>query len=378
MPRPRSGLNVVRKKRPDGTTIEYFYDRKTGTFLGHDREAAIARNVQDGQAAAAETIPPGSMAELIVEYLGTPKYRSLSLRTRKLYRGYLDMMRREWGDLPIRGIRRGTIQKIKTRFETTPRKANQVLALFRILLKLAVDREYLSTNPAAEPDMLATPARVQIWTHDDEDEFLDAAPPSIRLAFLLMLYTIQRPSDVLAMSRNHVSEKRDRLWIALRQQKTAQLLDVPVHSRLEGHLRERLRCKNGLLLVPSPRGKPWGYRNFSRSWDATLRRMALRRARRLFALGWSKERVRTELAGEHRQRRDLRRTGIVRLAEAGATTPQIAALSGHSIDYCQRIIDTYLPRRTEVALGGIEAWERAGLTTHSAVVSIAAARPKRN
>ena len=142
MPRPRSGLNVVRKKRPDGTTIEYFYDRKTGTFLGHDREAAIARNVQDGQAAAAETIPPGSMAELIVEYLGTPKYRSLSLRTRKLYRGYLDMMRREWGDLPIRGIRRGTIQKIKTRFETTPRKANQVLALFRILLKLAVDREY--------------------------------------------------------------------------------------------------------------------------------------------------------------------------------------------------------------------------------------------
>jgi len=141
-------------------------------------------------------------------YLGTPKYRSLSLRTRKLYRDYLDMMRREWGELPIRGIRRGTNQKIKIRFETTPRKANQVVALFRILLKLAVDREYLSTNPAAEPDMLATPARVQIWTHDEEDEFLDAAPPSIRLAFLLMLYTMQRPSDVLAMSRNHVSEKR--------------------------------------------------------------------------------------------------------------------------------------------------------------------------
>jgi hypothetical protein len=104
--------------------------------------------------------------------------------------------------------------------------------------------------------------------------------------------------------------------------------------------------------------------------------MALRRARRLFRLGWSKERVRTDLADRHRQRRDLRRTGIVRLAEAGATTPQIAALSGHSIDYCQRIIDTYLPRRTEVALGGIEAWERAGLTAHSPVVSIAAVRPK--
>ncbi len=40
-------------------------------------------------------------------------------------------------------------------------------------------------------------------------------------------------------------------------------------------------------------------------------------------------------------------------------SPQIAALSGHDIDYCQRIIDTYLPRRTEVALGAIKLWEDA-------------------
>ena len=56
----------------------------------------------------------------------------------------------------------------------------------------------------------------------------------------------------------------------------------------------------------------------------------------------------------------MRRTGIVRLAEAGATTAQIAAISGHRIDQCQKILDTYLPRRSEVALGGIEAWERLG------------------
>jgi len=35
------------------------------------------------------------------------------------------------------------------------------------------------------------------------------------------------------------------------------------------------------------------------------------------------------------------------LAEAGATTPQIAAISVHSIDYCQRIIDTYTSRRKD-------------------------------
>jgi hypothetical protein len=114
----------------------------------------------------------------------------------------------------------------------------------------------------------------------------------------------------------------------------------------------------GPFLVPSPRGKQWSRKNFSRTWDVELKRANLQLARELFRQGWDKDRVRAELEERHRQRRDLRRTGIVRLAEAGATTPQIAAISGHSIDRCQRIIDVYLPRRTEVAIGGIEAWER--------------------
>ncbi|HEX3349589.1 MAG TPA: hypothetical protein VHS58_15960, partial [Acetobacteraceae bacterium] len=135
-----------------------------------------------------------------------------------------------------------------------------------------------------------------------------------------------------------ITERGGRMFIRLRQEKTGTLLDVPVHARLAPVLAERLADPaGGLLLVPSPTGKLWAYRNFARAWDQAVEAATV----------------------EHRQRRDLRRTGIVRLAEAGATTPQIAAVSGHSVDYCQRIIDTYLPRRTEVALGGIEAWERA-------------------
>jgi hypothetical protein len=60
------------------------------------------------------------------------------------------------------------------------------------------------------------------------------------------------------------------------------------------------------------------------------------------------------------------------LAEAGANTPMIAAISGHGIDYCQSIIDTYLPRRTEIAVAAIEIWKRTGTKTESAVVQLAA------
>ncbi|MGD0430724.1 MAG: tyrosine-type recombinase/integrase, partial [Acetobacteraceae bacterium] len=183
--------------------------------------------------------------------------------------------------------------------------------------------------------------------------FLAAASPSLRLAIILMLYTVQRPSDVLSMTTSRIREKDNRLYISLRQQKTNELIDVPVHSALEPILRARLatdwtpkplstqrqyrNLTSTLLLVPSPTGKPWAYRNFCRAWDLVARKAGI----------------------DDLQRRDLRRTGIVRLAEAGATTPQIAALSGHGIDYCQKIIDTYLPRRSEVALSAIKLWENA-------------------
>jgi hypothetical protein len=105
--------------------------------------------------------------------------------------------------------------------------------------------------------------------------------------------------------------------------------------------------------------------------------LALRRARKLFELGWTKEKVRAELAKQHRQRRDLRRTGVVRMAEAGVTTPQIAALGGWSIDYTQRVVDTYLPRRTEVALAGMLAREANDApASRTNVVRLASATPR--
>ena len=46
--------------------------------------------------------------------------------------------------------------------------------------------------------------------------------------------------------------------------------------------------------------------------------------------------------------RDLRRTAMVRMAKAGATVPQIASVSGHSIEATQRILETYLPRNRDL------------------------------
>ena len=347
-PSKTSGLKVARKRLADGSVREYFYDRETGKFLSNDRQAALDR------LKISERIPsPGTMAALVTQYKASSHYlQDLAPGTRRQYNVYLELIRREWGDLPVSGIKPGTIELIKLQFENTPRKANQILALLRVLLGRAVKWGVIPSNPALKPDMLPNPPRTAIWSREDERRFIEAARPSLRLAILLMLYTLQRPADCLNMTTNRVSERDGRLFISLRQQKTDTLLDIPVHSTLEPYLRERLSpewtsqplinqtqygAMQTMLLVPSPNGRPWSFRNFARAWDQAA----------------------AEAGISGLQRRDLRRTGIVRLAEAGATTPQIAAVSGHSIDQCQRIIDTYLPRRTEVALGAIELWERA-------------------
>lgn len=382
MARPRgSGLNVTWAKRRDGTRIAYFYDRTTGKFLGHDRDAAVAAMAAAAAPAISpEEFPEGSLGWLINRYLRPgSKFHELKQGTQDLYRGYLKWMKSEWGDLPISGIKASVIEDIKLSLRETPAKANQTLALFRIILGYAVAMEFLTKNPAERPGRLPPPKRHQVWEETDIERFLDAAPDSLRLAMALLLHTVQRPADMLAMTVQQVVDRDGRLWISLKQAKTDAWVDVPVHSRLEPFLRARLKeariaevaadgkglvAGNGkrrsasLLLVPSPEGRLWSKRNFARAWDKALRRANFRLAKQLFRAGWSKEQVGDELGLRHRQRRDLRRTGIVRMAEAGATTPQIAAVSGHSIDYCQKILDTYLPRRSEVALGAIIAWEQ--------------------
>lgn len=380
MARPRkTGIKVAYKTLHDGTRRAYYYDRATGRPLSiDDRDAAIGR--ASTASAPKLAAAPGTFAALIEDYRRSPGFTEKAPHTRKDYLSYLELIRSELGDMPVSGFRPRHVAMLQEKYRDRPRKANFLVAVLRIILNLAVKRELIAANPAAQPDMLPTRARTQLWSRDDQTDFLAAADPRLHLAFLLLLYTTQRVSDVLAMTKGQVYERDGRLMIELRQQKTGALIAVPTHRDLVPLLQARLEDKTGgMLLVPSPTGRPWAFRNFARKWDAAIRRMALRRARALFKQGWPKEKVRTELAAQHRQRRDLRRTGIVRMAEAGVTTPQIAAISGHAIDYCQRIIDTYLPRRTEVAIAAMTAWEAgedAGRAT-ARVVRLADRVPRR-
>ena len=113
--------------------------------------------------------------------------------------------------------------------------------------------------------------------------------------------------------------------IRLRQQKTGALLDIPTHPVLRDHLDGIARSPTTLTIV-AHRGRSMHYDTFNEHF----RHIA-------------------ERAGIDAQARDLRRTAMLRMAEAGATVPQIASVSGHSIDATQRILETYLPKNRALA-----------------------------
>jgi integrase len=380
MSRPATALNTVSRRRPDGTVDYVWYHRPTGRLIGRSRDGwtkeAAQKRAQELEAEARQPkLQAGSFGEVCALYLASPKYCDRAPRTRQEYRDHIEIMRAMWETVPVVGITRKVVRSLHASYADRRWRGNSILRTLRLVMNFAIHElevPGLTRNPAEHMALYETRPREQVWSQAQIDAFLAAASeqPALRRAFALLLYTVQRPGDVLALSRPMLFEKDGRTWIRLQQAKTKALVDVPCHAGLVAELaRTEEAGKLSPILVASPRGKQWRYRNFARAWDKVLRKANWRIARgELKSIGRLPHHRQTAFRAKAKyairlkmlsglQRRDLRRTGMIQLAVAGATTPQIAALSGHGIDRIQKILDTYLPRRGEVALGGVEKWE---------------------
>ncbi len=128
----------------------------------------------------------------------------------------------------------------------------------------------------------------------------------------------------------------------MRQRKTGALIAVPVTAELRRALDLAPRTATTIVAAETTR-RPYTERHF----QATFRRIA-------------------DVAGLPRdlEYRDLRRTAVVRLAEAGCSVPEIAAISGHELKRTLQILETYLPRNATMAQHAIARLEDYRARTH--------------
>lgn len=275
---------------------------------------------------------PGTIAWLRVVYKESPEYKALAPKTQTNRDHYLRWLERYAGDMRLSSIDRPFILGLRDTLQDKPSTANQLLEALRAVLNWAMERQYIASNPALKPKRLKVKRRKAVWDSESEKAFLRAADQTMTLAFALGAYTAQRLGDICAMTWNQY----DGQSIRLTQQKTGELLTVPCHRDLRAILDAAPR--KGLAMLITPTGRPFQPSNFNVRWKAISRAAGLEPGALTF--------------------RDLRRTAMVRLAEAGANAIQVSAVSGHSIDSSERILERYVPRNEAMAKAAVVKLER--------------------
>jgi len=295
-------LKHVKRVRSKGRT--YWYHRVTGERLPEDRDARIKRvtdlNASLGPKTRSEP-RTGSVAAVAIAYKQAPEFRKLATKTRQDYVTYLDAICRDWGPLPVSGIKRKHVLTLRDKHADKPSKANMMVTVLRILLAFAIDREEITLNAAIGVRKLATGFGHQPWPEDAIERFLTSAPPMMTLALKLGLYTGQREGDCLAMTWRDI----DGSHIRVAQSKTGTRLWIPIHMALKEALDAQTPVSPVVLTTAA--GKPFTGSNFRHHFGKAMRA--------------------ADVNGVSFH--GLRATAANKLAEAGCSSKEIAAITGH-------------------------------------------------
>ncbi len=186
--------------------------------------------------------------------------------------------------------------------------ANAMMRVCRLVWGWGKRQHNLAANPFEKPRMKATESRSVLWKPADVDAVMAAAIsegyPSMATAILLALELGQRIGDVRTIAWDHYEDG----VFSFAQGKTGTEVVVPAGDALTTLLETATRKAGSPIVVCETTGEP--YSEF-------LIRNVFARVRK--AAGVSAE----------LQLRDLRRTAITELSDAGATTDEMMAVSGH-------------------------------------------------
>lgn len=256
---------------------------------------------------ATERTTPGSFNQLIVAYYGSADYRTLKPITQRGYRNVIERWRAQYGVKSVAGLQAKHIRKMFDEMADRPGAAYGLRRIIRILMKFAVEYGYRTDNPARDIRKVKTTSTgYRSWTEADIAQFEAHWPQGsrARLALHLLLYTAQRRSDVVEMGRQHV--RGATIHVAQNKSNGKTRLALPIHSTLAQSLQGV--PANQMIFIQTAAGAPMTPAGFG-NWFADC----------------AKKAGLPPGSSAH----GLRKAAARRLAEAGCTTLQIQAVTGH-------------------------------------------------
>lgn len=214
---------------------------------------------QDAEPAAGEPAT-GTLAHLIAVYKKAPEFTKKAKRTRKDYGRYLDLIKEKHGHRRVATMPRDAVLKLRDEYAETPRTANYLMSVLRLILVYAEDRRktfLLSeswANPARKPKRLQTGEGHRPWEESEIAAFRKKwkAGTLERVLLEAFLNTGQRGEDVAPMVRPQYFKGE----IAVAQEKTRERVWIPVARDLKAVLDPWLRSHKHVVLFPTPKGRP--------------------------------------------------------------------------------------------------------------------------
>lgn len=262
---------------------------------------AEAETKQAGLAPAIRTVP-GSLRALWLAYKASNDWRRLKGATQVGYVSLIEPLLPKFGDAAVSGMKPAWIQRRMD--EMTAARANRFLAVIRLLMNWSVPRGWVKVSPAAGIRRAKHKAQShRIWTAEEIAAMTGPEAGLVRLPILIALHTGQRLGDVLRLTWSAY----DGATVTITAQgKTGTRVVVPALPAL----REALNGAERRAEVVCTRkdGHAWKERHFKATFAAARKRLEL---------------------PDDLHFHGLRHSAAVRLAEAGCSPHEIAAVTGH-------------------------------------------------
>lgn len=274
---------VIRKRLADGTIREYRYSR------------------------AAIPAPPRQHADsldaLLLAYRAGPEWNALSPHTRTSYNIYLRVLEKI-GGVRVADLKRRELLEIRDAIAVSRGRgaATGFQRAASAMLSWALDRGWIEYSPLARTKALPG-GHLAAWTEAQATVALATLPEAYRRVVVLGMHTGQRRGDMIRLTWSAY----DGTSLRLRQGKTGRFMVLPVHPDLRQELDAWKAERASPFILCAPRGQPWTAPHLTREMGKLL--------------------IKQGLPGINVH--GLRKLAATRLAEAGCSSHEIAAVTGH-------------------------------------------------
>jgi integrase len=266
--------------------------------------AALEGNARQLQEIKEDRVEPGTIDAVIVNFYRSTDFLKLKGTTQRVRKNVLEKFRVLHGKKRVALLTAAHLKAIIGDMADRPGAANNLLKVLRVLLRHAIDMGLIQDNPARNVRKFAVSSEgFHSWSEGDVAAFEATHKPGTRahLALSLLLYTGQRRSDVVRMGWQHI----DGDLLNVVQDKTGEVLKIPFHPKLAAAIGNRPRTNMTFLLTEL--GAPFTAAGFG---------------------NWFRDRC-NEAGLPHCSAHGLRKACAARLANAGCTSEQIKAITGH-------------------------------------------------